>query len=117
MNIFSKRNIVIPGPSGEKFRIKKDLINPVPDWAAKTPYFQALQKDKKIIVTAAENTVQVSIPASDASKGKKRKNSPKAQEPQPKKLPEDEPSEDEILLKTVETDPGSEEGACDEASI
>ena len=116
MNIFSKRNIVIPGPSGEKFRIKKGFIGPVPDWAAKTPYFQALQRDGKI-VSVAENTVQAGIPASDASKGKKRKNSPKAQEPQPKKLPEDEPPEDEILLKTVETDPGSEEGVCDEASI
>ena len=49
MLVLSKRNIVIPAPDGSaSVRLRAGLMETVPDWAVKTPYFQALAADGKI---------------------------------------------------------------------
>ena len=50
MLVLSKRNIVIPAPDGSTaVRLRAGLMETVPDWAVKTPYFQALVADGKIV--------------------------------------------------------------------
>ena len=50
MLVLSKRNIIIPAPDGSaSVRLRAGLMETVPDWAAKTPYFQALVADGKIV--------------------------------------------------------------------
>ena len=52
MLVLSKRNIVIPAPDGSTaVRLAREQLAEVPDWAAKTDYFQALVKDGKIVLT------------------------------------------------------------------
>ena len=36
----SKRNVLLPGPNGERFFLKKDCVGPVPGWAEHSSYFQ-----------------------------------------------------------------------------
>lgn len=50
MLVLSKRNIIIPAPDGSaSVRLRAGLMETVPDWAAKTPYFRALVRDGKIV--------------------------------------------------------------------
>lgn len=52
MFVLSKRNIIIPAPNGSTaVRLAREQLAEVPDWAAKTDYFQALVKDGKIVLT------------------------------------------------------------------
>lgn len=52
MFVLSKRNIIIPAPDGSTaVRLAREQLAEVPDWAAKTDYFQALVKDGKIVLT------------------------------------------------------------------
>ena len=51
MNIFSKRNIILPGPDGEKFRLNKDQGTTLPAWAEKSEYLKALEKEGKVILS------------------------------------------------------------------
>ena len=52
MFVLSKRNIIIPAPDGSvSVRLAREQLAEVPDWAAKTDYFQALVKDGKIVLT------------------------------------------------------------------
>ncbi len=52
MFVVSKRNIILPGPNGEKFRMAKDYMGPVPAWAEDSAYLNALVKDGKVILSA-----------------------------------------------------------------
>ena len=54
MFIVSKRNIILPGPDGQKLHIPKDYMGEIPSWAAKSDYFKALVKDGKIIVSKSK---------------------------------------------------------------
>ena len=50
MLVLSKRNIVIPAPDGStSVRLRAGPMETVPGWAVKTPYFQALVADGKIV--------------------------------------------------------------------
>lgn len=50
MFVLAKRNIVIPAPDGStSVRLARDSMCTIPDWAAKTAYFQALVADGKIV--------------------------------------------------------------------
>lgn len=51
MTVYSKRNIIFPGPGGQKFLLKKDYIGPVPEWVEKSAYLKALAADKKVVIT------------------------------------------------------------------
>ena len=51
MFVVSKRNIILPGPNGEKFRMPKDYMGPVPAWAEDSAYLKALADDGKIIIS------------------------------------------------------------------
>jgi len=58
MNVLSKRNIILPGPNGEKFRMTKGYEGPVPAWAEKSEYLKALAKDKKVSILGARKGSQ-----------------------------------------------------------
>ena len=49
----SKRNVLLPGPNGERFFLKKDCVGPVPGWAEHSSYFQALVEDGKVSLSAS----------------------------------------------------------------
>ena len=52
MLVLSKRNIIISSPDGSaSVTLKRDGLAQVPEWAAKTAYFQALVADGKIVPT------------------------------------------------------------------
>ena len=51
MLVVSKRNIILPGPNGERFHMARDYMGPVPGWAERSAYFRALVEDGKVIVS------------------------------------------------------------------
>lgn len=51
MFVVSKRNIILPGPNGEKFRMPRDFMGEVPAWAEKSKYLRALVADGKVIIS------------------------------------------------------------------
>ena len=77
MIVVSKRNIILPGPNGERFHMARDYMGPVPGWAEKSAYFQALVSDGKVIVSAGK-------PSAGKGRGPKKPAAP----------PEDPPQED-----------------------
>lgn len=49
MFIVAKRNVILPSADGtQHHRVERGFIGEIPDWAARTPYFDALVKDGKI---------------------------------------------------------------------
>lgn len=91
MFVVSRRNIILPGPNGERFKMQKDYMGPVPDWAKDSAYLKALEADGKVILSAS---------GTDKDFGKKEK-SPKEKPPKeekekpPKEETEKEPEEEE----------------------
>lgn len=59
MFVVSKRNIILPGPDGKKFRMSREYMGEVPGWAAKSDYFKALVKDGKVIVSGSRKDKDV----------------------------------------------------------
>ena len=53
MFVVSRRNIILPGPNGERFRMEKDYMGPVPAWAEDSAYLKALAADGKVILSAS----------------------------------------------------------------
>lgn len=51
MFVVSKRNIILPGPDGEKFHMPRDYMGPVPAWAEESAYLKALAADGKVIIS------------------------------------------------------------------
>ena len=50
MFVLSKRNIAIPAPDvSTAVALRRDVMTEIPDWAAKTAYFQELVDDGKIV--------------------------------------------------------------------
>lgn len=81
MFVVSKRNIILPGPNGEKFHMPRDYMGPVPAWAEESVYLKALEADGKVIISASGGDKDI-----DTAE-KKRKKAPKV----PK---EDDPPEE-----------------------
>lgn len=81
MFVVSKRNIILPGPNGEKFHMPRDYMGPVPAWAEESAYLKALAEDGKVIISDSARDKDV-----DAAE-KKRKKAPKAHK-------EDDPPEE-----------------------
>lgn len=50
MVVLSKRNIILPGPEGRKFLLRKDYVGSIPDWAEDSAYLKALIADGKVIL-------------------------------------------------------------------
>lgn len=51
MFIAAKRNVILPSADGtESFRVQRGFVGDIPDWAGKTPYFEALVKDGKLSI-------------------------------------------------------------------
>ena len=53
MLVVSKRNIILPGPNGERFHMARDYMGPVPAWAEDSAYLKALAADGKVILSAS----------------------------------------------------------------
>ena len=54
MFIMARRSIELPSKDNTQVHpVAKDFIGNIPDWAADTPYFQALVADGKIVVPAS----------------------------------------------------------------
>ena len=87
MFVVSRRNIILPGPNGERFKMQKDYMGPVPDWAKDSAYLKALEADGKVILSAS---------GTDKDFGKKEK-SPKKKPPkeEKEKPPKEETEEEE----------------------
>lgn len=51
MFVMSRRNILLPGPNGERVFLKKDCVASVPEWAERSGYFQALAADGKVLLS------------------------------------------------------------------
>lgn len=93
MFVVSRRNIILPGPNGERFKMSKDYMGPVPTWAEDSAYLKALEADGKVILSAS---------GTDKDFGKKEK-SPK------KKPPKDEkPTKEETGKEPEEEDPAQD---------
>lgn len=92
MIVVSKRNILLPGPDGETFHMPRDYMGPVPDWAEKSAYFQALVSDGKVIVSAGK-------PSGGKGRGSKKPSVP----------PEEPPQEDTDQPEAPAGDPGETE--------
>ena len=88
MFVVSRRNIVLPGPNGERFRMEKDYMGPVPAWAEDSAYLKALAADGKVILSER---------GTDKDFGKKEKS--------PKKKPPKEETEEEEPAPDGQEDP------------
>jgi len=53
MFVVSKKNIILPGPNGESFRLTRDYMGPIPAWAEDSAYLKALAADGKVIISAS----------------------------------------------------------------
>ena len=83
MFVVSNRNIILPGPNGEKFRMAKDYMGPVPAWAEDSDYLKALVADRKVILSES---------GTDKDFARKEKKPKKAKYPE--KQPENETTEE-----------------------
>lgn len=97
MFVVSRRNIILPGPSGERFKMQKGYMGPVPAWAKNSAYLKALEADGKVIL---------SVSGTDKDFGKKKK-SPKEKPPKEEEEKEKPPKEE------TEKEPEEEETAQD----
>lgn len=84
MFVVSKRNIILPGPDGEKFRMPRDYMGPVPAWAEESAYLKALAEDGKVIISASGRDRDVEAAE---KKRKKAQKAPKEDDP-PKEIQE-----------------------------
>lgn len=67
MFIVANRNIILPSADGsQSIRVERGFMGNIPDWAAKTPYFNALVKDGKIAVPKSKKDKDIR----NAGKGK-----------------------------------------------
>ncbi len=56
MFVLAKRNIILPGPEGKQaLRLRRGMVEFLPDWAAETDYFKALTADGKIVVSGTKD--------------------------------------------------------------
>ena len=53
MFAMSNRNIILPGPDGERLRMPRGWMGHIPGWAEKSAYLAALAKDGKVILSAS----------------------------------------------------------------
>lgn len=51
MFIVSNRNIILPGPNGERFHMPRGWMGTLPAWAEKSAYLAALAADGKVILS------------------------------------------------------------------
>lgn len=83
MFVVSKRNIILPGPNGEKFRMPKDYMGPVPAWAEGSAYLKALVADGKVILSESGTDKDFSRKEKKPKKAKASEKEPKEGEAEP----------------------------------
>lgn len=71
--VYSRGNILFRGPNGEMFRLQKDAVANVPEWAAKTAYFEALIKDGKIVTAELKKDSKIADEIIEAEVKEKEK--------------------------------------------
>ena len=70
MFVVSKKNILLPGPGGEIFRMEKEYMGPLPPWAEGSAYLKALVADGKVILSARGTEKEFSSQEKRGKKGK-----------------------------------------------
>lgn len=88
MFIVSNRNIILPGPNGERFKMPRGWMGALPAWAEGSAYLAALAADGKVILSDS---------ASDKALeggGKRKKGRKPAQEKAPGESAQDETAEE-----------------------
>lgn len=98
MFVVSKRNIILPGPNGEKFHVPRDYMGPVPDWAEGSAYLKALAEDGKVIISATGKDKDIDAAGKN---GKKRGKGKTGKDPAPAETetgeqPEEPPEDPDI---------------------
>lgn len=86
--VYSRGNILFRSQDGTKFMLKKDEIGSVPDWVAKSAYFDALVRAGKIVVTEGkkDSTIEAEIKLGEAQdKAQAEAVTAEAQEEKPKR--------------------------------
>lgn len=84
----SNRNIILPGPDGERFRMPKGWMGPLPAWAEKSAYLKALAADGKVILSDS-GADKVLEGAGKRKKGRKPESEQAADEPTQEEPPGD----------------------------
>ena len=114
MFVVSKRNIILPGPDGEKFHMPKDYMGPIPAWAEDSAYLKALAADGKVIISDSGTDKEFSAGEKNPRRNGKGKNAKKAPEKEPEKDTEGESkSEDSAPEDQGDTEP-EDQGDTDE---
>lgn len=71
----SNRNIILPGPDGERLRMPRGWMGPLPAWAEKSTYLAALAVDGKVILSTGGTDKELE------AGGRRKKNRNPAEEP------------------------------------
>lgn len=80
MFIVSKRNIILPSKDGKRaFRVDRDYIGEIPEWAADTDYFRALAADGKIGVPEGHSDGALEAADKKSRRGRKDRQDAEAQ--------------------------------------
>lgn len=93
MFVVSKRNIILPGPNGEKFHMPRDYMGPVPAWAEESAYLKALAEDGKVIIS--DSGGDKDIEEAEKNRRKKARKAPKEDNPPEEVQEAPEPSGEE----------------------
>ena len=81
MFVVSRRNIILPGPNGERFKMEKDYMGPVPAWAEDSAYLKALAADGKVILS--ERGTDKDFEKKEKPPKKESEEKPKEEDPAP----------------------------------
>lgn len=71
MFVVSNRNIILPGPNGEKFAMPKGFMGTVPAWAEGSAYLKALEADGKVIVSAGSRDKDIDAAGKRRGRGRR----------------------------------------------
>ncbi len=75
MFILSNRNIILPGPDGERFHMPRGWMGTLPAWAEGSPYLASLAADGKVILSPSGSGRELE------AGGRRKKNRSPAEEP------------------------------------
>lgn len=95
MFVVSKRNIILPSPNGEQFRMAKDYMGPVPAWAEDSAYLKALAADGKVILSASGTDKDFAAGEKTSKRGQKGKGKKPEEHPKEEKEESDAPKEED----------------------
>lgn len=90
----SNRNIILPGPDGERLRMPRGWMGLLPAWAEKSAYLAALAADGKVILSNSAADKAQKGPAQEESAQGRRGRGGRPMTAGPGKPAQEEPPED-----------------------